>query len=123
MRLLTLSVKLTSVAVSNIIYCKTPAEKGGLSFEWDSKKAETNARKHGVTFEEAKTVFFDDRALVIPDPDHSENEERFIIMGQSAQSRMLVVVHCFRQSGAMIRLISARRARTKEQKPYWEQKT
>lgn len=55
----------------------------GLSFEWDSNKAETNARKHGVTFEETKTVFFDDRALVIPDPDHSENEDRFIIMGES----------------------------------------
>lgn len=96
---------------------------GGLSFEWDSKKAETNARKHGVTFEEAKTVFFDDRALVIPDPDHSENEDRFIILGESGQSRMLVVVHCFRRSSTVIRLISARRAGTKEQKPYWEQKT
>lgn len=96
---------------------------GGLSFEWDSNKAETNARKHGVTFEEAKTVFFDDRALVIPDPDHSEKEDRFIIMGESGQSRMLVVVHCFRRSGTVIRLISARRAGSKEQKPYWEQKT
>lgn len=95
----------------------------GLSFEWDSKKAESNARKHGVTFEEAKTVFFDDQALVIPDPDHSENEDRFIIMGKSGQSRMLVVVHCFRRSGTVIRLISARRAGTKEQKSYWEQKT
>jgi len=96
---------------------------GGLSFERDSNKAETNARKHGVTFEEAKTVFFDDRALVIPDPDHSEKEDRFIIMGESGQSRMLVVVHCFRRSGTVIRLISARRAGSKEQKPYWEQKT
>lgn len=67
------------------IYCiaNIPAKMSGLSFEWDSNKAETNARKHGVTFEETKTVFFDDRALVIPDPDHSENEDRFIIMGES----------------------------------------
>lgn len=106
-----------------MMYCVPATEMGGLSFEWDSKKAETNARKHGVTFEEAKTVFFDDMALVIPDPDHSENEDRFIIMGESGQSRILVVVHCFRRSGAMIRLISARRAGTKEQKPYWDQKT
>lgn len=105
------------------MYFNLLGKMGGLSFEWDSSKAESNARKHGVTFEEAKTVFFDDRALVIPDPDHSENEDRFIIMGESGQSRMLVVVHFFRRSGTVIRLISARRAGSKEQKPYWEQKT
>jgi uncharacterized protein len=68
----------------------------------------------------AKTVFLDENALVISDPDHSQDEDRFIIMGQSGQSQMLVVVHCFRQEGSSIRIISARRAGTKEQKPYWE---
>lgn len=90
-----------------------------LSFEWDPRKAASNAKKHGVTFDEAKTVFYDEQALVIPDPDHSTTEERFVIMGLSAGARILVVVHCLRQSGSSIRLISARRAGTKEQQPYW----
>lgn len=68
-----------------------------LSFEWDSSKAALNAKKHGVTFEESKTIFYDERALVLLDPDHSISEDRFIIMGQSATPRMLVVVHCFRK--------------------------
>lgn len=89
-----------------------------LSFEWDPGKAVTNAAKHGVTFEEAKTVFHDEKALVIPDPDHSMDEERFIIMGRSGKSRVLVVVHCFRKTGSSIRIISARKAATKEQQPY-----
>jgi uncharacterized protein len=93
-----------------------------LSFEWDSVKAESNTAKHGIAFEEARTVFRDENALVISDPDHSQDEDRFIIMGQSEQSQMLVVVHCFRQDGSSIRIISARRAGTKEQKPYWEKK-
>jgi uncharacterized DUF497 family protein len=91
-----------------------------LSFEWDPEKAASNADKHGVTFEEAKSVFDDEDALVIPDPDHSMDEERFVIMGQSGKSRMLVVVHCFRKARSSIRIISARRAGTKEQKPYLE---
>ncbi len=94
----------------------------GLSFEWDPSKATTNAAKHGITFEEAKNVFYDDDALVISDPDHSETEDRFVIMGASMQSRILVVIHCFRRSGSSIRIISARKAGKKEQKPYWENK-
>ena len=89
-----------------------------LSFEWDSKKAKLNEAKHGVSFDEAKTVFYDERALVIPDPDHSKVEERFVIMGMSALSRVLVVVHCFRSDNNVIRIISARRAGTKEMQPY-----
>jgi uncharacterized protein len=89
-----------------------------LSFEWDPKKAELNKAKHRVSFEEAKTVFYDERALVIPDPDHSNVEERFVIMGMSALSRVLVVVHCLRSNNSVIRIISARRAGTKEMKPY-----
>lgn len=91
-----------------------------LSFEWDPRKASSNARKHGVSFDEAKTVFHDEQALVIPDPDHSATEERFVILGLGSGSRILVVVHCLRQSGTSIRLISARQAGTKEQQPYWE---
>lgn len=89
-----------------------------LSFEWDTKKAAQNEAKHGVTFDEAKTVFYDERALVIPDPDHSKVEERFVIMGMSALSRVLVAVHCFRSNHNVIRIISARRAGTKEMQPY-----
>ena len=91
-----------------------------ISFEWDSSKAASNAKKHGVSFEEARTVFYDECALVMPDPDHSSAEERFIIMGLGSALRILVVVRCFRKSGSSIRVISARRAGTKEQKPYWE---
>lgn len=96
---------------------------GDLRFEWDTKKASSNERKHGVTFDEARSVFSDENALVIPDPDHSQAEDRFIILGMSSHDRALVVVHCFREEGAVIRIISARRAGTKEQKPYWEKKS
>ena len=94
-----------------------------LHFEWDSRKAAANAAKHGVTFDEAKNVFYDEHALLIDDPDHSKSEERFILLGASARSRVLVVVHCYRRGGSTIRLISARRAGTKEQKPYKENKS
>jgi uncharacterized DUF497 family protein len=88
-----------------------------LTFEWNSRKAESNEAKHGVSFEEAKTVFYDERAIVISDPDHSKIEERFVIMGMRTLSRVLVVVHCIRIN-SVIRIISARRAGTKEKQPY-----
>jgi uncharacterized protein len=94
----------------------------GLEFEWDEAKAISNARKHEITFEEAQTVFFDPDALVIPDPDHSSMEDRFIILGLGSKNRALVVVHCFRRENTVIRIISARKAGTKEQQPYWEKK-
>jgi uncharacterized DUF497 family protein len=94
-----------------------------LSFEGDPKKAASNAAKHGVTFEEAKSVFYDENSLVIPDPDHSKEEERFIIMGRSGELRIRVVIHCFRKTGSSIRIISARRAGTNEQKPHSEKKS
>ncbi|HRQ89076.1 MAG TPA: BrnT family toxin [Bacteroidia bacterium] len=93
-----------------------------LRFEWDSRKASSNEKKHGIAFDEAKTVFFDVDALVIPDPEHSKTEERFIILGLSMNHRALVVVHCFRSENAVIRIISARKAGTKEQQPYWGKK-
>ena len=89
-----------------------------LSFEWDPTKAAQNLRKHGVSFEEAVSVFSDERARLIDDPDHSSDEERFILLGLSMNLRVLVVVHCYRRSGSMIRLISARKA-TREEKQFY----
>ena len=82
----------------------------GISFEWDSRKASANLRKHGVSFEEAKSVFFDDRARLIDDPDHSESEDRFVLLGFSQNLRLLLVCHCYRTDGEVIRIISARKA-------------
>lgn len=81
-----------------------------IRFEWDKNKERINRRKHGISFEEAKSVFYDDAALVIDDPEHSEEEERFIILGLSNRANMLVVCHCYRASETVIRIISARKA-------------
>lgn len=89
-----------------------------LEFEWSPAKATANVRKHGVHFEEARTVFEDDEALLIPDPEHSIGEERFILLGLSAALRVLVVVHCERLDGAVIRIISARKADRAERATY-----
>ena len=91
-----------------------------IKFSWDENKAEINKSKHGVSFEEAKSVFYDDNALLIDDPDHSIEEERFIILGMSKELRILVVCHCYRDSNKNIRIISARKATKKEQKEYSE---
>ena len=79
-------------------------------FEWDDNKNATNQKKHGVSFEEAETVFYDKNALLISDPDHSMDEERFILLGFSYRARMLIVCHCYRRSESVIRIISARKA-------------
>lgn len=89
-----------------------------ISFEWDPVKAAMNRRKHGVSFEEAVTVFSDDRALLIADPDHSAVEDRFVLLGVSAALRALVVVHCYHEDQARIRLISARKATRSERAQY-----
>ena len=89
-----------------------------LRFEWDERKNRKNKRGHGISFEEAQTVFFDDLALLIPDPDHSEHEERFVLLGLSSGLRTRVVCHCYRQDGDVIRLISARRANRQERQLY-----
>ena len=89
-----------------------------LGFEWDDDKARSNRAKHGVSFEEAATVFADPPSLTIPDPAHSQAEDRFVIMGSSYQGRLLVVVHTER--GDNIRVISARRASRRERKVYEE---
>jgi len=89
-----------------------------LSFEWDENKAKSNLAKHGVSFEEAKTVFYDDAALIIADPDNSETEDRFVILGFSANARILVVCHCYRDNECVIRIISARKATRNEASHY-----
>ena len=91
---------------------------GHLRFEWDPRKAVANARKHGVSFDEASTAFSDEQALVIPDPDHSKDEDRFILLGLSVALRLLVVIHCFREDDDVIRIISARKATKQESKDY-----
>ena len=94
-----------------------------LRFSWDPRKASSNRRKHGVTFEEARSAFHDPSALVIADPEHSEEEDRFILLGLSSRLRLVVVVHCHRESSDVIRLISARRARQAEQRQYLARST
>ena len=91
-----------------------------LRFEWDENKNAINKAKHKVSFEEAQTVFYDADAIVIDDPDHSETEERFIILGFSAKANLLMVCHCYRESDSVIRIISARKATTKESRQYTE---
>jgi len=89
-----------------------------LKFEWDENKNLTNQSKHKVSFEEAQTVFYDEDAMLIDDPKHSEEEERFIILGLSKKLNLLVVCHCCRASDTVIRIISARKATKTETKQY-----
>ncbi len=89
-------------------------------FEWDPVKNRSNQKKHRVSFEEAKTVFFDEGALVASDPDPSAKEDRFLIIGFSIQLRVLLVCFCEREAGNLIRIISARKATRKEQGQYRE---
>lgn len=91
-----------------------------IKFEWDKNKNEINKQKHKVSFDEAKTVFYDEEALIIDDPEHSQEEERFIILGFSAKANLLVVCHCYRASDSVIRIISARKA-TKTEREQYEQ--
>lgn len=89
-----------------------------LHFEWDERKSVANLKKHGVSFEEAESAFYDERAKLIDDPDHSEDEDRFILLGLSAALRVLVVCHCYRSDDGVVRIISARKATTMEVKSY-----
>jgi len=90
-----------------------------LEFEWDKKKDKVNAKKHGVSFDEARTVFFDDQAIQFYDPEHSDEEDRFILLGTSFTLKTLVVCHCFREDETKVRIISARKADTEEEQVYW----
>ena len=93
-----------------------------ISFSWDSKKNATNIKKHGVSFIEAQTVFYDENAIKYYDPDHSEDEDRFIMLGLSIQLRILVVCHCYRENDSVIRIITARKASNNEEDAYWRGK-
>ena len=89
-----------------------------INFEWDENKNMLNQAKHEVSFEDAKTVLWDENAVLIPDPAHSADEERFILLGFDKSAKMLIVVHCYRLNGSIIRLISARKATKNEKKQY-----
>jgi len=89
-------------------------------YEWDPRKSRSNKAKHGVSFEEARTAFLDEHARVIPDVEHSEEEDRFILMGMSIELRVLIVCHCYRASDQLVRIISARRADASERRQYAE---
>lgn len=89
-----------------------------IQFEWDENKNKVNKKKHKIGFDEAKTVFYDPVALIIHDPDHSDDEERFLIMGLSQTLKVLVVCHCYRENDEIIRIISARKADKDETKKY-----
>jgi uncharacterized protein len=91
------------------------------TFEWDERKNRINKRKHGVSFEEAKTVFFDERAFEFYDDEHSEWENRYLILGSSCKLRLLLVCYCLRAGGSVIRIISARKPTKKERKLYLEE--
>lgn len=99
----------------NVVIIRTVSD---LRIEWDDSKNASNKRKHGVSFEEAQTVFYDDRAILIEDEDPDEPEERFLLLGMSVELRTLVVCHCYREDDEIIRIISARRADRQERRDY-----
>jgi uncharacterized DUF497 family protein len=94
-----------------------------ISFAWDNRKSEANKKKHGVSFAEAKTVFYDENAIRYFDPDHSEEEDRFLMVGLSQRLRILIVCHCFRDEDSVIRIISARKATKNEENHYWSERS
>lgn len=85
-----------------------------ITFEWHDTKDRANQKKHGVSFREAKSVFFDEYAVQFYDEEHSSEEDRFIMLGMSNESRVLIVCHCERENGEIIRIVSARKATKKE---------
>lgn len=91
-----------------------------LRFEWDAAKARTNFRKHAVSFEEARSVFHDTQAIEYYDDEHSEWEDRFLLLGVSSRLRLLLVCHCYRESEGVVRIVSARKATPSESKHYRE---
>ena len=91
-------------------------------FEWDTEKGKANTQKHGITFEEAQTVFYDEHAIQFFDPEHSKDEDRFILLGTTFKSQTLVVCQCFREEETKVRIISARKADRDEQHAYWSER-
>jgi len=89
-----------------------------ITFQWDEKKNRLNQKEHGVSFEEARSVFYDENAVQYYDPDHSDEEDRFLMLGLSRKLRLLIVSHCYREDDSVIRVISARKAVGNERKEY-----
>ena len=89
-----------------------------LRFEWDPRKSRANKAKHGVSFDEASTAFADENGILVPDPEHSDAEDRFVLLGLSSRLRLLVVVHCYREADSVIRIVSARKADKRERGEY-----
>lgn len=87
-------------------------------FDWDENKNQINQKKHGIDFDEASSVFFDEQAILFDDPEHSEEEERFLLLGMSEAANVCIVCHCYRESDTVIRIISARKATKKEEERY-----
>ena len=90
-----------------------------LVFEWNKRKENANIKKHGISFDEARTTFYDENAVQFFDPDHSDEEDRFILVGVSHRLNTLVVCHCFRENEITVRIISARKADKDEENVYW----
>jgi hypothetical protein len=89
-----------------------------IEFDWDEAKNKANILKHGISFGEATSVFYDEYALLIADPDHSETEDRFVLLGLSFKLRLLLVCHCFEVDDGLVRIISCRKAKRKEMSLY-----
>jgi len=94
---------------------------GDMTFEWDESKNKSNQKKHRVSFEEAQTIFYDPLTKVATDPDHSQSEDRFLALGYSEMHQLLIVVHCYRKTDEVIRIISARKLTRSEQKQFEEE--
>jgi uncharacterized DUF497 family protein len=94
-----------------------------LTFAWDKEKDRASQRKHRISFAEARSVFYNENAREYSDPDHSEGEEPFILLGVSSRLRVLVACHCYRESESVIRIISARRAQRSGEETYWSRNT
>ena len=109
---------LDSKRLAKKLHCRYNDIMADMKIDWDAQKAVSNKKKHGVSFEEAATAFSDENGRLIPDPDHSEEEERFILLGMSWSLRVLVVCHCFRDASDTIRIISARKANKAERSQY-----
>ena len=93
-----------------------------LRFEWDTKKNKTNTKKHGISFDDASTAFYDEYAIQFLDPEHSDDEDRFILLGSGFSLKTLIVCHCFREEETVIRIISARKADKDEDEFYWSKR-
>jgi uncharacterized DUF497 family protein len=91
-----------------------------IDFDWDPNKAAGNIRKHGISFEEASSAFYDERSRLIYDPDHSQDDDRYILLGVSEESRLLMVCHLYKENDRLIRIISARPATKDERRQYQE---